>query len=955
MKKLIYIFLLLFGFNSLDAQGWYKFYDQYPSAKAEVVTQVPNDNYIIAGSFPTSLVNNDLFLAEIAKNGDVVSVKLDYELGLLEINRLSLTDDGGLVLLGSRKNSTKDLVVIRFNADLEVVWEKVLPSQGTEERAKELLIDDKGNILVYGVLHTGIGQAPIFAKLDIDGNTIWHTTGSFVNESSGVAIDAHGNILTTGKTMNNALFVGIYDAESGAGIDMRLYVPNPMEEEIGYEVIAGENGTFYLISKYTRFSADYTEVMASHLRMREVDVLGNIVEQKDFNRLIEREQYIKTLRMADGTFTYCFRSEENFERYYIQLVHLDSDMETELWVGEYADISPEIEMADDFIATNDGGYMVAGFIQSDNYVPLLLRVDNNGLAYTNEIHGNVFKDEDDNCAYNIAENHLSNWMVEVKGDEGEIYYRMTDENGHYSIFVDKGTYEVRAVPPSDVWVECPAVVVSFDAFFLSEETHAPAQPLFDCAVMSVDIITGSLRRCYERHYTVQYCNLGTEGTNGVYIEVEIDSQLEVIGASIPITAQDGNLLTFDIGNVAYNECGNFLVTVFTPCSVILGDIHCSTAHIYPDAVCEDALGWTGAEVRVTGECMDDNTIHFEIKNVGATAMQSPRLFHIIEDEMVLMTGTFDLLSGQTHPIDMPATGGVYRLAAEQELDFPGNSAPSVIVPGCGGFFDSSYMNWYPMDDSNLFEDISCMENVDSYDPNDKQAEPGGYAEAHYIKENTTLEYFIRFQNTGTDTAYHVLLVDPISSLLDITTFKLGVTSHPCEVDIDEINGQHVLKFYFKDIDLLPLIIDEPNSNGFIKFTIDQMPDLAIGSRIENDAQIYFDFNEAIITNRTHHTIGADFMLVFENPIEEEHILNVKGDVVIIPNPITDKTLITLPEEYMDQSATFSMYSADCKLVRNGFFTFGQLWVEKHNLSDGMYFYKIVLGNGEQYYGKLMVR
>jgi uncharacterized repeat protein (TIGR01451 family) len=954
MKKLIYIFLLLFGFNSLDAQGWYTFYDQYPSAKAEVVIQVPNGNYIIAGSFPTSFVNNDLFLAEISKNGDVASAKLDYDLRLFEISKLSLTDDGGLVLLGSRKNSTKDLVVIRFNGDLEIEWEKVLPSQGTQEIAKELLIDDKGNLLIYGVLRTAIGQAPIFAKLDVDGNIIWHTTGNFVSESSGVAFDSNGNILTTGKTLDNELFVGIYDPEYGVGIDMRLYVPNPMEEETGYEVIAGLDGHFYLISKYTRFNADYSEVTTSHLRMREVDALGSIIEQKDFNRLIEPEQYIKTLRMDDGTFTYCFRAEENFDRYYIQLVHLDSDMETELWVGEYADISPEMELANDFIATRDGGYMVAGFIQSDNHIPLLLRVDENGLAYTNEIYGNVFKDDDNNCTYSSTESHLSDWMVEIKGD-GEVYYRMADENGHYSISVGIGTYEVRAVPPSDVWVECPATTVSFDDFFLSAERHTPAQPLFDCPVMSVDINTGSLRRCYERHYTVQYCNLGTQGTDGVYIEVEIDSQLQVTGASIPITAQEGNLLTFDIGNVAYNECGSFLISIFTPCSVILGDIHCSTAHIYPDAVCEDALNWTGAEVRVTGECMDDNTIHFEIKNVGAAPMQSPRLFHIIEDEMVLMTGTFDLLPGQTHPIDMPATGGVYRLAAEQELDFPGNSAPSVIVPGCGGFFDSSYMNWYPMDDSNLFEDISCMENVDSYDPNDKQAEPGGYAEDHYIEANTTLEYFIRFQNTGTDTAYNVLLEDPISALLDITTFKLGVTSHPCEVEIDEINGKHVLKFHFKDIDLLPLIIDEPNSSGFIKFTIDQVPDLAINSRIENKAHIYFDFNEAIITNQTHHTIGADFMVVFENPIEEEHILNLKGDVLIQPNPITDKTLITLPEEYMDQSATFSMYSADCKLVRNGFFMSGHIWVEKHNLSDGMYFYKIVLGNGEQYYGKLMVR
>ena len=45
----------------------------------------------------------------------------------------------------------------------------------------------------------------------------------------------------------------------------------------------------------------------------------------------------------------------------------------------------------------------------------------------------------------------------------------------------------------------------------------------------------------------------------------------------------------------------------------------------------------------------------------------------------------------------------------------------------------------------------------SYDPNDKSVTPAGIGEKLYTLKTSALQYQIRFENTGNDTAYHVVI------------------------------------------------------------------------------------------------------------------------------------------------------------------------------------------------------
>jgi uncharacterized repeat protein (TIGR01451 family) len=63
----------------------------------------------------------------------------------------------------------------------------------------------------------------------------------------------------------------------------------------------------------------------------------------------------------------------------------------------------------------------------------------------------------------------------------------------------------------------------------------------------------------------------------------------------------------------------------------------------------------------------------------------------------------------------------------------------------------------------------------SYDPNEKVARTssGSSATSYYIDQDEWIDYVLRFQNTGTDTAFNVVVTDTIAAELDLATFIQG--------------------------------------------------------------------------------------------------------------------------------------------------------------------------------------
>ncbi len=181
-------------------------------------------------------------------------------------------------------------------------------------------------------------------------------------------------------------------------------------------------------------------------------------------------------------------------------------------------------------------------------------------------------------------------------------------------------------------------------------------------------------------------------------------------------------------------------------------------------------------------------------------------------------------------------------------------------------------------DNNLTNNYDTLLNSfqGAYDPNYKSANPEGITTNHYIENNTAINYFIEFQNTGNDTAFNIFIKDALDKNLDITTLKINASSHPMYYKIKN----NELTFYFDNILLIDSNKDYNKSIGFVSYTITPK-NCKDETRINNKANIYFDFNAPVETNNIFHTIGRPGSIFKDNS---------KNDFNFYPNPLDNSPI-----------------------------------------------------------------
>ena len=162
----------------------------------------------------------------------------------------------------------------------------------------------------------------------------------------------------------------------------------------------------------------------------------------------------------------------------------------------------------------------------------------------------------------------------------------------------------------------------------------------------------------------------------------------------------------------------------------------------------------------------------------------------------------------------------------------------------------------------------------SFDPNDKLAmTSSGYSnEYFYIDQDEWIDYTIRFQNTGTDTAFTVVITDTLNAELDMASFEQGLASHPFSVSF---KPDRVVEWRFENILLPDSNVNEAASHGLVSFRIKPHLPILPGTEIENVANIYFDFNEPVITDPS--VLVATMSTGIPNH-------SIAGDITLFPQP-----------------------------------------------------------------------
>ncbi len=218
--------------------------------------------------------------------------------------------------------------------------------------------------------------------------------------------------------------------------------------------------------------------------------------------------------------------------------------------------------------------------------------------------------------------------------------------------------------------------------------------------------------------------------------------------------------------------------------------------------------------------------------------------------------------------------------------------------------------------------LECKKNVGSYDPNDKTAFVDGCQSTTQVKAGQKIEYLVRFQNTGTDTAFNIVVKDPIHKNLDVSSIVMGASSHTYTWEVRE----NVLSVTFKNIMLPDSNVNEKTSHGFFKFLIQPKSNVTVKDLVTNTAAIYFDFNEPIFTNEA--TLNKK--TIKTNEIQ-------RGvDFLLYPNPATEQITLELPEQLEGESNAL-LYSVDGRLLTKKTNVQNTSIFDVRNLPKGIYF------------------
>ena len=839
MKKIILLFLLsLISLTFITAQGWEKNLDE-----AIQVSDLSNEGGVIVA---TTFNQVDSIISRITKVDSLGNIVWENDETFLNSNSgggwhsamLQSVEDTSFLLVTTFDAGLPYLQTFRkYSQDGNLIWGTEYPDQ----RIRSIADAGNGDVLVFGYLTGG----DYLQKIDPAGNVIWEQTYAS-NELTSIGkilladnneiivlgtkkvgrLDAFGNILWVDDVISGTnLFFNNFTEIASNNLLVTSQRWNPATSTYSFELLTIDgNGT-----------------------------LTNTVSYPQFNIQNYTSHHPMVNQLPDGSILLAGVSKNNltFDND-LALLKLDPSG-NEVWFRKFG--QSKSEFLQNFIVESPNQYYLIGNspVPGNSFDGYIVNIDSLGYSYRNLIKGAVVFDENENCMLDSGEQQLMNWLVKISKGDNE-YTTTSNANGEFEFLVDTGIYELTPIPYSTYWGLCDSsITVDLQNNGDTICQNVFALPLVDCPVLDVSIGTNVLRRCVENTYNVQYCNIGTVLAEDVSIDLVLDYYMTYTGSSLagaPI--QTGDTLTFFLNDLAIGDCNNFEVYFnlgdSTTCdSIPIGATHCIEAHIYPDSICIPTQNWSGASVEVDAICIGDS-IQFTLRNVGSAPTQSGLNYIIVEDDVVLFQDDFELDVDETRVVSIPTNGSTFRLEAEQEPNHPGVSMPSVSVENCGAsgsLFTFGFINIFDQNDGNPYIDIDCRQNIGSFDPNDKTGFPLGHGVENIIGKNQEIEYLIRFQNTGTDTAFSVVIKDELSDLLDLSTLRTGVSSHPYQYSIMD---DKTLVFNFENIMLPDSNVNLIASNGFVKFKISPKNEIPLGTKINNQAAIYFDFNSAVITN-----------------------------------------------------------------------------------------------------------
>ena len=521
-------------------------------------------------------------------------------------------------------------------------------------------------------------------------------------------------------------------------------------------------------------------------------------------------------------------------------------------------------------------------------------------------------------------------------DHIRIYYGQDSllgtASGDFDFSMSEGTFDIQAYPVYDELYElaCPdSGYYRIEINDLSDTIQGldfGFRAVEECPLMQVSLEAPRQRWCAENSMELHYRNIGSLDADSAWIEVKFPAAITISETDHPYTVTPEGVWRFELGAVQRGSSGSIKLKNTVSCEVPFGTTLCVDVRIFPQYQCEKAYPVSSVSISVDATCEGDS-IRFLLHNPGAEEVST--YYQLIRDFTIIDSVHFTLPGKASMDVIIAGTGHTYVMLVH-DGDADPNNNPWSGVEQCGGApAIQGILGQYPTQ-GNLHQNRLCRLLRGSYDPNDKLADPPGAGPEHRILPNLDIRYTVRFQNTGNDTAFAVVILDTIDTeVLDITSLRPGPSSHPYTFQVKEGN---VLEFTFHPIALPDSTTDKDGSQGYVSYQIEQQKDLPTGTQIGNRAAIYFDNNPVVLTNTYFHQVHRPESMISTGIPEATEA----GWLKIYPNPSSGQ--ITIQAEFpVDQ---IQVYDVVGRLV--GVFREPVLDIQ----NPGIYFLKIVNGGNQ---------
>ncbi len=259
-----------------------------------------------------------------------------------------------------------------------------------------------------------------------------------------------------------------------------------------------------------------------------------------------------------------------------------------------------------------------------------------------------------------------------------------------------------------------------------------------------------------------------------------------------------------------------------------------------------------------------------LENVGSTTQQNVTLNFNYNPNMSLIR----LSPSATSSVAGTASWNIGQIKSGERMYF--NIWLRAFIPFslgdslCFTAHVDSINDVYPQDNA----DKLIQTVVGAYDPNDKQV-----SATRVLPSTKRVDYQINFQNMGTDTAHKVTVVDTLDWSLPVNKIFINSASHPYSFSVKG----NILIWEFDNIMLPDSGADYAGSQGYVRFSAGINPSVAIGDTIENDADIYFDYQPPVPTPKAKTAVVQWISLpeienwdvhIYPNPAKE--VLNIRN-------------------------------------------------------------------------------